>query len=119
MRYTPPFRYPPELPTPRGPDYPLFAGLALIVTTQSELNKAVADKVDWIEIHSPAGVLIEVTAYGSSTVTACGSVAVHLHSATVKLSELRPITGATAKCKAPKVVRACVEVDVDGVEIRA
>ena len=32
----------------------------------------------------------------------------------VKLSELRPITGDTAKCKAPKVVRACVEVNLDG-----
>ena len=32
----------------------------------------------------------------------------------VKVSELRPITGDTAKCKAPKVVRACVEVNIDG-----
>jgi hypothetical protein len=32
----------------------------------------------------------------------------------VKLSELRPITGGTAKCKVPKVVRACVEVNLDG-----
>jgi hypothetical protein len=219
-----------------------------IVTTQSGFNKAVADKVDWIEIRSPAGVWIEVTAYGSSTVTAydsstvracgsstvtaydsstvmaCGSstvtatplVAVHLHSATVKVSggvildhsnlaeftaaqwceyhgvkvsrgiatlfkavndkwttdrgtdyspgskpacldfsdtdecggglhfgptpfhaqayfdgatkfvavgvrvsELRPITGSTAKAKAPRVVRACVAVDIDGKEISA
>ena len=32
----------------------------------------------------------------------------------VKLSELRPITGDTAKCKAPRVVRDCVEVNLDG-----
>jgi hypothetical protein len=32
----------------------------------------------------------------------------------VKLSELRPVTGGTAKCKAPRVVRACVEVNLDG-----
>jgi hypothetical protein len=32
----------------------------------------------------------------------------------VKLADLRPIPGGTAKCKAPKVVRACVEVDIDG-----
>ena len=190
-----------------------------IVKTQAEFDKAIADKVDWVEIRSPAGVWIAVRAcdsstvraYDSSTVTACGGVAVHLHSATValkggvvldhtkddqmtaaewcayhgikvsrgiatvfkavndkwttsrgfdyspgskpaspdwsdtndcggglhfgptpmhamayyreatrfvavgvKLSELRPITGGTAKCKAPKVVRACVEVNIDG-----
>src|SRR5574340_335846 len=227
-----------------------------IVKTQAELDKAVADKVDWIEIRSPQGVWIEVRAYGSSTVTAYGSstvracdsstvtacdsstvtacdsstvtacdsstvratplVAIHLHSATVKVaggvildhsniadfdaaewcayhgvkvsrgiatvfkavddkwttsrgtdyspgskpscddfrdtdacgnglhfgptpvhalayhsdatrlvacgvkvSELRPITGDTAKCKAPRVVRACVEVDMDGNVIAA
>ena len=32
----------------------------------------------------------------------------------VKVGELRPIPGGTAKCKAPRVVRACVEVDIDG-----
>jgi hypothetical protein len=258
------------------------------VRTQAALNKAIADKVDWIDIRSPAGVWLEVvnsdsstvraygsstvraydsstvtaygsstvtaygsstvraydsstvTAYGSSTVTAYGSstvraydsstvracdsstvraawlVAVHLHSATVKvaggvvldhsnirdfdakqwceyhgvkvshgiatlykavndkwttdrgtdyspgskpscddfkdtdacgnglhfgptpvhalyyfreatrfvavgvrLDELRPITGDTAKAKAPRVVRACVEVDIDGNVIEA
>jgi hypothetical protein len=214
------------------------------VRSQAELDKALAEKVDWIEILSEAGVWIEVTAcdsstvtaYGSSTVTACDSstvtacgsstvraygsstvratplVAVHLHSATVHVtggvildhskvndftaqqwceyhgvevadgiatvfkavndnwttsrstsyapgsmpscndwddsdscggglhfgptpthalryfpeatrflavgvlvSELRPIAGDTAKCKAPRVVRASVEVNVDGV----
>jgi hypothetical protein len=39
-----------------------------VVTTQVELNKAAADKVDRIEIRSPAGVVIEVSAYDSSTV---------------------------------------------------
>jgi hypothetical protein len=51
------------------------------VTTQAEFDKAVVDNADWIEIRSPAGIWIEVTAcgsstvraYGSSTVTACGS----------------------------------------------
>ena len=32
----------------------------------------------------------------------------------VKVADLRPIPGGTAKCKAPRVVRACVEVDIDG-----
>ncbi|TAN06129.1 MAG: hypothetical protein EPN38_09345 [Rhodanobacteraceae bacterium] len=34
----------------------------------------------------------------------------------VKLTELQPIyrDGSTAKCKAPRVVRACVAVDIDG-----
>ena len=32
----------------------------------------------------------------------------------VKVSELRPIPGGIAKCKAPRVARACVEVDIDG-----
>ena len=41
-----------------------------IVTTQEELDKAVADGISWIEIRSKRGVWIEVTAYGSSTVTA-------------------------------------------------
>ena len=242
------------------------------VTTQAELDKAVADKVDWIDIRSPIGVWIEVracdsstvlacgsstvlacgsstvsaygsstvracdsstvSAYGSSTVSACDSstvtacdsstvratplVAVHLHSATVnvaggvildhsnvagfdarewceyhgvevkrgiatvfkavnakwttdrgtnyspgskpkcddfrdtgdcggglhfgptplhamayhpgatrfvscgiRLSEMRPISGGAAKCKAPRVVRACVEVDIDGKAVQS
>lgn len=189
------------------------------VTTQAEFDKAIADKVVWVEIRSPAGVWIEVRAcdsstvraYGSSTVTAAPLVAVHLHSATAhiaggaildhsnvadftaqqwceyhgvevkrgiatvykavneewttergtdyspgskpacddfndsdscggglhfgptpihalayhpgatkflevgaRVSELRPISGGTDKCKAPRVVRACVEVDIDG-----
>ena len=32
----------------------------------------------------------------------------------VQVSDLRPIPGGTAKCKAPRVVRACAEVDIDG-----
>ena len=32
----------------------------------------------------------------------------------VKVADLRPIGGGTAKAKAPRVVRACVEVDIDG-----
>lgn len=32
----------------------------------------------------------------------------------VRVSELRPINFGTPKCKAPRVVRACVEVDING-----
>ncbi len=32
----------------------------------------------------------------------------------VKVADLRPIPGGTAKCKAPRVVRAAVAVDIDG-----
>jgi hypothetical protein len=32
----------------------------------------------------------------------------------VEIATLRPITGSTAKAKAPRVVRACVEVDING-----
>jgi hypothetical protein len=35
----------------------------------------------------------------------------------VKVSELRPITGDMPKAKAPRVFRACVEVDIDGKEV--
>ena len=37
----------------------------------------------------------------------------------VELATLRPIPGGIAKCKAPKVVRACVEVDLDGNEVES
>lgn len=37
----------------------------------------------------------------------------------VRVSELRQIPGSTAKAKAPRVVRACVHVDIDGKEIAA
>lgn len=234
------------------------------VTNQAELDQALTEKVEWIDIKSPQGVWLEVracdsatvracdsatvtaygsatvTAYDSATVTACdsatvraydsatvraygsatvrayGSVSVHLHSATVnvsggvildhtkdadmtpqewckyhgvkvsrgiatlykavndhwstargtdyspgskpacddwedgndcggglhfgptpthalayhmdatrfvavgvKVSDIRVIPYGTAKCKAPSVVRACVEVDIDGQEVPA
>jgi hypothetical protein len=44
-----------------------------IVSTQKELDKAIEEGVDWIEIRSERGVWLEVTASGSSTVTASGS----------------------------------------------
>ena len=50
-----------------------------IVTTQEELDKAVADGIDWIEIRSSRGVLIEVTAYESSAVTAYGTSTVRAY----------------------------------------
>jgi hypothetical protein len=37
----------------------------------------------------------------------------------VKVADLRPIPGGTAKAKAPRVVRACVEVDLDGKRVTA
>ncbi len=37
----------------------------------------------------------------------------------VKLADLRPVPGGTAKCKAPAVVRACREVDIDGNEVKS
>ena len=37
----------------------------------------------------------------------------------IRLSEMRPISGGTAKCKAPRVVRACVEVDIDGKAVQS
>jgi hypothetical protein len=57
-----------------------------IVTTQAELDAALADRaVDWVEIRSPYGVWLEVTASGSATVTAYGSATVTAYgSATVK-----------------------------------
>jgi len=43
------------------------------VTTQAELDEALADHIDYIDIRSARGVRIEVTACDSSTVTACDS----------------------------------------------
>jgi hypothetical protein len=81
-----------------------------IVTTQAELDKALTEKADWIDIRSPSGVWLEISASGSATVRASGSatvrafdsatvsaygsatvsasslVAVHLHSASVHVS---------------------------------
>ena len=75
---------------------------ARTVTTQAELDAALAEGVDFVDIQSPAGVWLEVRACGSSTVTACGSstvtaydsstvtarsrVAVHLHSKYARVS---------------------------------
>ena len=35
----------------------------------------------------------------------------------VAVADLRPILGSTPKCKAPRVARACVEVDINGREV--
>ena len=45
---------------------------------------------------------------------ACFADATRFLAVGVKVDELRPIPGGIAKCKAPRVVRACVEVDIDG-----
>jgi hypothetical protein len=63
------------------------------VTTQAELDKALADKIDWIDIKSPKGVWLEVTASGSATVTAFGSATVRAFgSATVTASDSATVT---------------------------
>jgi hypothetical protein len=64
-----------------------------VVKTQAELNKAISDKVDWIEIRSEAGVCIEVTACDSSTVRACGSSTVTAYgSSTVRAYDSSTVT---------------------------
>jgi hypothetical protein len=81
------------------------------VRTQAELDKAIADKVDWIGILSPAGVWLEVvkndsstvTAYGSSTVTAYGSSTVTAYdSSTVRACDSSTVTACDSS-----TVRAC------------
>jgi len=47
-----------------------------IVTTQAELDAAIAEKVDRVEIRSAKGVWLSVRASGSASVTACGSASV-------------------------------------------
>jgi cytoskeletal protein RodZ len=47
-----------------------------IVTTQAELDKALTEKADWIDIRSPSGVWLEISASGSATVRASGSATV-------------------------------------------
>lgn len=108
---------------------------ARVVKTQAELDAALADKaVDWIEIRSERGVWLTVTAYDSATVNdKCGNGlhfspsptqalaydldATRFLAVGVDIATLRPLDGGTAKCKAPAVVRACVEVDIDGNEV--
>jgi len=64
-----------------------------IVTTQAELDKALADKVAWIEIRSKAGVWLEVRASGSSTVRAYGSSTVRAYgSSTVTAYDSSTVT---------------------------
>ena len=73
------------------------------VTTQAELNKAIADKVDWIDIRSPAGVWIDVTACGSSTVRACGSSTVRAYGS----STVRAYGYSTVPAYGSSTVTAC------------
>jgi hypothetical protein len=97
------------------------------VRTQAELDKAIADKVDWIDIRSPAGVWLvvvkngsstvtaygssTVTAYGSSTVTACGSSTVTAYgSSTVTAYGSSTVTAydsSTVRACDSSTVRAC------------
>lgn len=65
----------------------------VIVRTQAELDAALeSSRTGWVDIE----IRSEILAVG------------------IKVADLRPILDGVAKCKAPKVVRACVEVDIDG-----
>jgi hypothetical protein len=87
-----------------------------IVRTQEELDRAIADKIDWIEIRSERGVWIEVTAcdsstvtaYGSSTVTACDSSTVRAYDS----STVRACDSSTVRAYGSSTVRACDSVAV-------
>jgi hypothetical protein len=89
------------------------------VRTQAELDKAIDDKVDWIDIRSPAGVWLDVVkngsstvtaygsstvrAYGSSTVTACGSSTVTAYGS----STVTACGSSTVTAYGSSTVRAC------------
>jgi hypothetical protein len=105
------------------------------VTTQAELDAALADKtVDWIEIRSPRGVWLDVvssdsatvTAYGSATVTASGSATVTASgSATVRAygsATVRAYDSATVRASGSATVRASGSATVrayDSATVRA
>jgi hypothetical protein len=82
-----------------------------IVKTQEELDQAIADQVDWIEIRSERGVWLEVTACDSSTVTACGSSTVTAcDSSTVTAcgsSTVRAYGSSTVRAYGSSTVTAC------------
>ena len=74
-----------------------------IVKTQAELDQAIADGVEWIEIRSPRGVWIEVRACGSSTVRACDSSTVRACGS----STVRACGSSTVRACDSSTVRAC------------
>ena len=76
---------------------------ARTVTSQAELDQAIKDKIEWIEIRSPAGVLIDVPACGSSTVRACGSSTVRAYDS----STVRACGSSTVRAYGSSTVRAC------------
>jgi hypothetical protein len=80
------------------------------VRTQAELDKAIADKVDWIEIRSPAGVWLEVVKSDSSTVRACDSSTVRAcGSSTVRAYDWSTVTAygsSTVRAYGSSTVRA-------------
>jgi hypothetical protein len=90
-----------------------------IVRTQTELDQAVADKVEFIGIRSEAGVWLTVTAcdsstvraYGSSTVTACDSSTVTAYgSSTVTACDSSTVTAcdsSTVRAYGSSTVTAC------------
>ena len=82
-----------------------------IVTTQAELDAALADSsVDWIEIRSERGVWIEVSSTGSATVRAYGSATVSAYdSATVSAFDSASVSAydsATVRASGSATVRA-------------
>jgi hypothetical protein len=82
-----------------------------VVKTQAELDQAVADGVEWIEIRSDRGVWIEVRACDSSTVRACGSSTVTAcGSSTVTAygsSTVRAYGSSTVRAYGSSTVTAC------------
>ena len=73
-----------------------------IVTTQKELDKAIKDGVDWVEIRSERGVWLEVHSSGSSTVTASGSSTVTASGS----STVRAYDSSTVRASGSSTVRA-------------
>jgi hypothetical protein len=73
------------------------------VTTQAELNKAIVDKVDFVEIRSLAGVWLEVRAYDNSTVRAYDNSTVTAYDN----STVRAYDNSTVRAYGNSTVTAC------------
>jgi len=78
------------------------------VTSQAELDRAIKDKIDWIDINSPAGVWLEVMACGSPRVRACDSSTVRAYDS----STVRACGSSTVRAYDSSTVRAATLVAV-------